>query len=398
VSHSAESAAHARVAELFEQAIALPPELRRGFLQEACKQEPEILERVLAIVSQDEEGTKDYLISPLPTVDVGRIEEICRPEGEPVEVPELIDGYRILRPLGAGGMGNVYLAEQEGCEPALVALKVMRLRSGIPRAAMRFERERRALERMTHENICRILGGGTTERGLPYFVMEYVPGAEPLATYARHGRLGLHERLKLFLRVCAAVDHGHGRGILHRDLKPSNILVGRDGAVKLIDFGIARSLQADSEIATRMTEVGQLFGTLQYISPEQLDGGQLDGEQLDGRALDVRSDVYSLGVVLYELLTDHPPYEVANLSLEDAARVIRESPPLRPSNPLLRGELDAILFRALEKTPQRRQASVEELALDIQRSMASELVPAGARGLARRFSRLAQRWSRQRPG
>ena len=355
--------------EFFERAVALTPDQRDAYLKRHSSQHPMLIEEVRDLLAQDEQGTKEYLISPVSPTDPVRAEAISRLL-QPVEVPECIGDYRIVRVLGRGGMGTVYLAEQPGPDRRKVALKIMRPAGSAARVMRRFEQERQVLARMDHTNICRILDTGTTENGLPYFVMEFVEDAKSLTRYARDEELGLRERLELLLPICRAVSHGHSRGILHRDLKPSNVLAGRDGVPKLIDFGVARSLEADAETATRMTEVGQLMGTLQYMCPEQFDGRELE--------LDERSDVYSLGVLLYELLTEQLPYDVAGRSLLDAAHIIQEKAPTRPSVfvPELRGDLETIVLQALDKEPARRYSSASELALDIERYLRSEEIQA----------------------
>jgi len=353
--------APSRLETLFERALELAAEERPAFLREECPDDPHLRERLLRMLEQDEEGTKEYLLSPVSNViDRTRSRKLSEPVDRPIEDdPEEVGAFRIINRIGEGGMGRVYLAEHKQDPQLLVALKVMRPGAGIARVASRFENERQVLGMMDHHAICLILDGGTTSHGLPYFVMEYVKDARSLTRYAFENNLDLRERLELFLPICEAVDHGHGKGVLHRDLKPSNILVGPDGAPKLIDFGIARSFDEYGRDTTHLTEAGQLLGTLQYMSPEQILG----------KPLDERSDVYSLGVILYELLTRQAPYDVSGKSLVEAARIIEEEEPTRPSQRRieLHGDVETILLKALQKEPHRRYASAADLGRDIRR-------------------------------
>jgi len=283
-----------------------------------------------------------------------------------------IGRYRIKGLIGGGGMGNVYAAVQE--EPRrTVALKVMKPGIAAPRAMRRFELEAQTLARLRHPGIAQIYEAGTHDEGsgpVPYFAMEYVAGAKSITEYADGRSLGIRERLELFAKVCDAVHHGHQKGIIHRDLKPSNILVDSSGNPKIIDFGVARATDSDMAVTTLQTDVGQLIGTLQYMSPEQCDA--------DPDGLDTRSDVYALGVVLYELLCARPPYDLAQVALHEAARVIREEAPEKPStiDRTLRGDVETITLKALEKEPERRYQSAADLGRDIERYLTSEPIEA----------------------
>ena len=319
--------------------------------------------------------------------------------------------YRILRPLGEGGMGTVYLAEQREPIRRLVALKVVKLGMDTSQVLARFANERQALAIMDHANIARIFDAGATGQGRPYFVMEYIEGA-PITRYCDRRRMVARERLQLFLAVCRGVQHAHQKGVIHRDLKPSNVLVTeQDGAPipKVIDFGIAKATDKWAVENTLLTQSGQIVGTPEYASPEQAD--TLTGEV--GEA----SDVYSLGVMLYELLVGAVPFETSALrrgGLAEMLRMIREdeAPPLprkltsmgeaatevaarRGTDPaslrrLVDGDLNSIAMKALEKAREHRYASVSDLAADLQRHMEDRPVlasPPGTLYRARKFLR-----------
>ena len=298
--------------------------------------------------------------------------------------------YRIVRPLGEGGMGTVYLAEQLQPICRSVALKVVKLGMDTSQVLARFNNERQALARMDHPNIAQIFDAGATAKGRPYFVMEYIEGA-PITQYCDRKRMTTTERLALFLAVCRAVQHAHQKGVIHRDLKPSNVLVAeQDGepVVKVIDFGIAKATDKWAVENTLLTQFGQIVGTPEYASPEQAD-------TMTG-AIDEASDVYSLGVLLYELLIGAVPFDTAtlrNAGLAEMLRMIREdeAPSLprkltsmgaaasdvaarRQTDPaslrrLVDGDMNSITMKALEKARERRYTSVSDLAADIQRHL-----------------------------
>ncbi|MBN9690233.1 MAG: tetratricopeptide repeat protein [Verrucomicrobia bacterium] len=324
-----------------------------------------------------------------------------------------IGRYRLLQVLGEGGFGTVYVAEQSEPVVRRVALKIIKLGMDTREVVARFEAERQALAMMDHPNIAQVFDAGATESGRPYFVMELVKGI-PLNRFCNQHRYNTQRRLKLFNAICSAVQHAHQKGIIHRDLKPSNILVtlqGDEAVPKVIDFGIAKAIDRRLTNKTVYTQDQQFLGTPMYMSPEQAGAGSLD--------VDTRSDIYSLGVVLYELLTDHPPFDsqsLARLSLEEIRRVVREREPSRPSTRLarlteqgrkdvsrhlatnvnqlgeqLRGDLDWIVMKCLEKDRTRRYESVSGLAADLERYRRQEPVTARPPSRRYRLQKLVQR-------
>jgi tetratricopeptide (TPR) repeat protein len=288
--------------------------------------------------------------------------------------PRQIGHYRIRRVADVGGMAIVYEALQEDPRRS-VALKVMKQGICSASALRRFRYETQVLARLRHPCIAQIYEAGMHDSGegaVPYFAMEFIPGATPITDYAAKRSLSTTDRLRLFADVCAAVHHGHEKGVIHRDLKPSNILVGADGQPKVIDFGVARSTDSDLSVTTLQTSVGQLVGTLQYMSPEQCEANPHE--------LDIRSDVYSLGVVFYELLCHRLPYDLHNVGVYEATRMIRESMPKRPStvDRRLRGDVETIALKALERDRERRYQSAAAFREDILRFLNHEPIEASA--------------------
>jgi serine/threonine protein kinase/tetratricopeptide (TPR) repeat protein len=331
------------------------------------------------------------------------------------ELPESIGPFRILERIGEGGMGVIYKAEQRSPVRRVVALKVIKLGMDTREVLARFEAERQALALMSHPNIARVLDAGATESGRPYFAMEFVPGVA-LTKYCDDQRLSTRERLELFYTVCEAVQHAHQKGIIHRDLKPSNILVTvADGkpVPKVIDFGIAKATTQALTAQTLYTQTGALIGTPEYMSPEQAQTSGLD--------VDTRTDIYSLGVILYELLTGTLPFDPKALrtaGLEGMARMIRESEPQKPSTRLvtsaagktpvpsgggresrdtrelereLRGDLDWVVLKAMEKDRTRRYESAASLGQDIERHLKDEPVTARPPSAGYRVSKFVRR-------
>ena len=293
----------------------------------------------------------------------------------------------IERLIADGGMGRVYAGKQD--KPGrTVAVKVVRPGLASSSLLKRFEYEAEVLGRLHHPGIAQIFSVGMHGVGdvaVPYFVMEYIPDARPLTRYAEDSKLPTRRRLELFGSVCDAVAHGHQKGVIHRDLKPGNILVDGQGRPKVIDFGVARATDSDIALTTMQTAVGQLIGTLQYMSPEQFDA--------DAYELDVRSDVYALGVILYELLTGRPPYEVRHRPIAEIARVVKEDEPAPMSswNKALRGDLTLIAAKCLEKDRRRRYGSAGELAADIRNYLAGDPITAQPPSLMDAVARLARK-------
>ena len=276
-----------------------------------------------------------------------------------------IERYELLRELGHGGMGTVYLATRaDDVYHKRVAIKVVRHGAGGEGVVRRFRQEREILAMLDHPNIARLLDGGSTTNGLPYFVMDYVAG-QPIDRYCDEGRLPVGERLKLFSTVCAAVEYAHQHGVVHRDLKPSNILVNQEGVVKLLDFGIAKLLHTEADgAATLMTGDGLAIMTPEYASPEQVKGENVG----------VATDLYSMGVILYELLTGHRPYRMRTRLIHEVMRVICEEEPTRPS-----AVVTTIEERSMEKqgattiTPQTVSRMRETTPAGLRRGLVGDL-------------------------
>lgn len=301
--------------------------------------------------------------------------------------PERVGQYHIKRVIATGGMGTVYEAAQEHPRRT-VAVKVMKPGVTSRSALRRFEYEAQVLARLRHPGIAQVYDAGThrDETGeVPFFAMEYIPNAQSITRYASEKKLGTRERLVLFTQVCDAIHHGHQKGIIHRDLKPSNLLVDSSGQVKIIDFGVARSTDSDMAVTALQTAVGELVGTLRYMSPEQCAG--------DPQDIDTRSDVYSLGVVLYELLTGTFPYDLEHTPLWDAPRVIREEPaaPPRTVDKSLGGDLGTIILKPLEKDRARRYQSASALAEDIERFLGNEPISARPPSAIYQFRKFVRR-------
>lgn len=401
---------------LFAAALALAPEARESWLAEATGGDAALRERVRTLLALHA-GAGDLLDEALPRPLAGELAEM-EPAGDADDAAgETLGRYRLVERIGEGGVGVVYRAEQQEPIHRFVALKVIKPGMDTREVIRRFEAERQALALMEHPGIARVLDAGETPEGRPYFVMELVAGA-PITRHADARRLTLAARLRLFIRVCEAVQHAHQKGVIHRDLKPSNVLVAVDDAgesqPKIIDFGIAKAVGGGEPWAAVVTQVEQFIGTPAYMSPEQA-AGELD--------LDTRSDVYALGVLLYELLAGRPPFQAPGeprAALDELRRRIREDEPTQlPAavatmtaaerenaahrrglaaarlGPSLRGDLNWIVVRCLEKSRERRYASAHDLAEDIRRHLEDEPVQAAAPG---RWYRLRKSIRRNRTG
>ena len=329
-----------KVERLYHSALELAEIDRAEFVQEACGGDESIEREVKSLLAESE--TVDFLEVPALEVAARNLAASATPAGEPH--PATIGRFRIIRLLGEGGMGTVYEAEQE--EPRrIVALKVIKLGLATPDRLRRFRQESHALARLQHPGIAQIYESNTADTGFgpqPYFAMEFIRGL-PLRQYAEVHQLSTRQKLELMVKVCEAVHHAHQRGLIHRDLKPGNILVDEAGQPKILDFGVARVTEADLQEGdaqpTMQTGLGQLVGTLAYMSPEQVLGDPLE--------VDTRSDVYSLGVILYELLSGRLPYHVSHRQLPEAVRTIREEEPVSLSSTSrnYRGDVETLVGR-----------------------------------------------------
>ncbi|MEL6328582.1 MAG: protein kinase [Planctomycetota bacterium] len=350
-----------RARELFDEVGDIPAEDRLRRLAE-LESDPEVRLEVEKLLSSLDDGT-EFFVEPA---------ERAAPIAFADSLPRgyRIGNYSIVEQLGHGGMGTVYEAEQDRPRRR-VALKL--LHSAVPtrRAVDRFVREAELLAHMDHPNIARVFEAGTHRDGaveIPFFAMELVGDASTITRYVDSAAMPVPGRIDLFLLVCDAVQYGHQRGIIHRDLKPGNILVdGSDGRPKVIDFGVARTTESDLAVTSLQTAAHEIVGTLRYMSPEQCAG--------DSYEVDVRSDVYALGVVLYEMLTSELPYDFKSTSLMEIPRVITEVPPRRLTR-VHDDDLNAVVMRALEKDPDHRYQSVRDLAEDLRRYVAGEPVEA----------------------
>jgi serine/threonine protein kinase/Flp pilus assembly protein TadD len=390
---------------IFLQALEFqtPEELDR-FLDDACCGNADLRARAEELL-QAHKDAGNFLGGPR-SLDATLDEPVAEGPGT------VIGPYKLMEQIGEGGMGLVFVAEQQQPVRRKVALKVIKPGMDTRQIVARFEAERQALAMMDHPNIAKVLDGGETAGGRPYFVMELVKGV-PITDYCDQNQVSIRQRLELFVSVCQAVQHAHQKGIIHRDLKPSNVLVmSHDGTpvVKVIDFGVAKAMDKRLTDKTIYTQLSQMVGTPLYMSPEQAGQSGLD--------VDTRSDIYSLGVLLYELLTGTTPFDREHLreaSYDEIRRVIREEEPPRPStristlgkaattistqrqsepkrlSQLIRGELDWIVMKALEKDRSRRYETANDLARDIQRYLADEPVQACPPSAWYRFRKFARR-------
>ena len=395
-----------RANDLFLKALEIrSADERKRYLDEACAGDTALRAEVEALLEASARAgsfLEPPAVAPGVTVDEAPVSE---------RSGTVIGPYKLIQEIGAGGMGAVWMAQQTEPVKRLVALKVIKPGMDSRQVIARFEAERQALALMDHPNIARVFDGGTTEAGRPYFVMELVKGV-PLTKYCDEHRLTPKARLELFIPVCQALQHAHQKGIIHRDIKPSNVLVALyDGkpVPKVIDFGVAKATGQQLTEHTLVTGFGAVVGTLEYMSPEQAELNQLD--------IDTRSDVYSLGVLLYELLTGSTPLEKKRLkaaAMLEVLRLIREEEPPRPSTRLsttdempsvaanrgleprklrglMHGELDWIVMKALDKDRNRRYETANGFAADVQRYLADEPVLACPPSVGYRLRKFARR-------
>jgi serine/threonine protein kinase len=395
---------------LFDAALALPPQERAGYLDKMCAQDAKLRQRVTDLLKAYAQSGGFLEAPPAAAGPPGTMVVTCPPAENPGDV---IGRYKIREKLGEGGCGVVYVAEQAEPVRRRVALKVIKLGMDTRTVIARFEAERQALAMMDHPNIARVLDAGTTSSGRPFFVMELVRGIK-ITEYCDQNNLDTGERIGLFIQVCRAVQHAHQKGIIHRDIKPSNILVTLHDGVpvpKVIDFGIAKATEGRLSEQTVYTQLYEFIGTPAYISPEQAEMSGLD--------IDTHTDIYSLGVLLYELLTGKTPFDSQDLiqsGMDEMRRTIREKEPLSPSTRLssmveadltttakrrraegprlvhfISGDLDWIVMKALEKDRTRRFDTANAMAADLRRFLNNEPVEARPPSNVYRFQKLVRR-------
>jgi len=378
-----------RVQKVFHRARSLDAHSRSAFLRKACEGDSALRNEVESLLATAAKPDRDFLDQPA----LGDEFRVSAPAPDPKEpdtpMPEAIGPYRLIRRIGAGGMGVVYEAEQKNTG-SIVALKVIRPGAASNEIVRRFEHEAQVLGRLRHPGIARVYEAGIHHdghRSVPFIAMELIAGPS-LLEYVRQESPDVAAILELFAMICDAVQHAHQKGVIHRDLKPGNILVEcADDTVqpKILDFGIARVTDADTLVATMQTQAGQLIGTVKYMSPEQAAGDPAD--------IDTRSDVYALGVILYELLARKMPYEIDRKMLHEAVRVIRENEPipLGSVSRLFKGDLTTILGKALDKEKTQRYQSASEFAADIRRYLSSEPISAHPHSAIYQLRKFARR-------
>ena len=377
-----------RVKEIFDAAVELPPGERAAFLDRVCGGDAALRAEVESLVLSDEQA-KTFIETPAASIPRDLL-----PEDE--FAGRTFGAYRVIREIGRGGLGAVYLAARADDQYRKeVAIKVVKRGLDTDDILRRFRAERQILAQLDHPNIARLIDAGSTEEGLPYFVMEFVDG-QPISSFCETRGLSTRERLELFRQVCGAVTYAHQHLVIHRDIKPSNILVNEEGVPKLLDFGIAKVLHADDPLAAQ-TMTGVRVMTPEYASPEQVRG----------LPISTASDIYSLGVLLYELLTGHKPYRLTTHAPEEISRAVVDQIPERPSTAIgraasdpnsqiavrksLRGDVDNIVLMTLRKEPTRRYASVAQFSEDIRRYLEGRPVIAHKDTLAYRAGKFVRR-------
>jgi len=408
-----------RARDLLAAALDQHPDDRDAFVVAACEADAALLAEVRALLDAHEAAPTGFLGAPAPvsgvdlTIKHDRKSLPTQQQATTEQEGERIGRYKLLQQIGEGGFGSVWMAEQMEPVTRRVALKIIKLGMDTREVIARFEAERQALALMDHPNIAKVLDAGATDKGRPFFVMELVKGM-PITKYCDEAQLGTRERLALFGDVCSAISHAHQKGVIHRDIKPSNVMVtlyADKPVVKVIDFGIAKATQCKLTEKTLFTRFEQFVGTPVYMSPEQASLSSVD--------IDTRSDIYGLGVLLYELVVGKPPFDGKSLlsaGYEEMRRIIREVEPEKPSSrlgtivgeertqlakarhidpakvaALVEPDLDWIVMKAIEKDRSRRYETANDLVLDIRRFLADEPVSATPPSAAYRFRKFARR-------
>ena len=358
----------------------IAPQDRTAFLNERCGSDAALRGEVEALLATLDAPDADFLDPQhIPTLDLDALDG-------PLQPGTRLGGFLVLHAIGSGGMGVVYAAQQEWPRRT-VAIKVLRRGFREPEILRRFEHEAEMLARLLHPGIAQVYAFHPGDRTVPaHLVMELVTGP-PLTTYVRAEQLSIAERVRLMIRLADAVQHAHERGVIHRDLKPANVLIAEGRQPKVLDFGIARATGSDVQRLTMQTAQGQMMGTLAYMSPEQLNGRSSE--------VDARSDVYALGVVLYRVLADKPPFDIKNLSWPEAFQRVLEGTPesLSSANPELAGPLEHIVARAMARDVESRYQTAAELAADLQRFLEGRHVTAAPAAVSSTNMAATAEWS-----